>query len=98
VNKQSSLKLTRFKPMKTMGPVMSGLRSDMSALGRICPILGRIRPGKLDHALWKSRLGAKMMSLGHDKHDKVTACKLNTIELREFKRTTRSNLNTRNHT
>jgi hypothetical protein len=43
-------------------------------------------------------LGAKMMSLGHDKHDKVTACKLNTIELREFKRTTRSNLNTRNHT
>jgi hypothetical protein len=30
--------------------------------------------------------------------DKLTAYKLNTIELREIKGTTRSNLNTRNHT
>jgi hypothetical protein len=29
--------------------------------------------------------------------DKLTACKLNTIELREIKGITRSNLNTRNH-
>jgi hypothetical protein len=35
------------------------------------------------------------MNLGPDK---FSACKLNTIELREIKETTRSNLNTRNHT
>jgi hypothetical protein len=35
------------------------------------------------------------MNLGPDK---LTTRKLNTIELREIKGTTRSNLNTRNHT
>jgi hypothetical protein len=30
--------------------------------------------------------------------DKLTAHRLNTIELREIKGTTRNNLNTRNHT
>jgi hypothetical protein len=45
--------------------------------------------------LWKSRLGAKTMNIGPDK---LTTYKLNTIELREIKGTTRSNLITRNHT
>jgi hypothetical protein len=36
-----------------------------------------------------------MMNLGPDK---LTACKLNTIELIEIGRTNRSNLITRNHT
>jgi hypothetical protein len=36
-----------------------------------------------------------MMSLGPDN---LTTCKLNTIELREIKGTTISNLNTGNHT
>jgi hypothetical protein len=36
-----------------------------------------------------------MMNLGPDK---LTACKLNTIELREIRRTTGSNLITKNHT
>jgi hypothetical protein len=67
---------------------MSGFRSDMSRLCRICL-------GNLDLTLQKSRSGAKMMNLGPDK---FTACKLNTIDLREIKRTTRSNLITRIHT
>jgi hypothetical protein len=74
---------------------MSDFKSDMSGLGQICPVWSRICPIKLDHELRKSRSGAKMMSLAPDK---FTACKLNTIELREIKGTTRSNLNTRNHT
>jgi hypothetical protein len=94
VNRQSNIKLTRFKSIKTVGPDMSGLGSEMFGLGRICLVLGRICPVKLNHALQKSRPGAKMMGLDPDK---LTACKLNTIELREFKGTTRSNLNTRNH-
>jgi hypothetical protein len=83
---------------------MSGLRSDISGL---CPALGRIYPGyvgyvwlggqicpvKQEYALWKSRSGAKTMNLGLNK---LTTCKLNTIELREIKGTTRSNLNSRN--
>jgi hypothetical protein len=36
-----------------------------------------------------------MMNLGPNK---LTDCKLNTIELREIKGITRNNLNTRNHT
>jgi hypothetical protein len=36
-----------------------------------------------------------MVNLGPDR---LTACKLTTLELREIKGTTRSNLNTRNHT
>jgi hypothetical protein len=95
VNMQSNLKLTRFKPIKTVGPDMFGLRLDMSGLGWICSVLGQICLVKLDHALRKSRSGSKMMSLSSDM---LTACKLNTIELREIKVTTRSNLNTRNHT
>jgi hypothetical protein len=77
---------------------MSDLRSDMSGISQICLPWGPDMSRKTESHAAESRLGAKMMSLGHDKHDKVTACKLNTIELREFKRTTRSNLNTRNHT
>jgi hypothetical protein len=36
-----------------------------------------------------------MMNLGPDK---LTACKINTIELREIKGTTRSKINSRNQT
>jgi hypothetical protein len=43
----------------------------------------------------KSRSGDKMMNLGPDK---LMACKLNTIELREIKGTSRSNINSRNQT
>jgi hypothetical protein len=60
----------------------------MSGLCRICLV-------KLDLAQQKSRLGAKMINLGPDK---LMPCKLNTIELIEIRRTTRSNLITRNHT
>jgi hypothetical protein len=74
---------------------MSGLRSDISGLCRICPV-------KQEHALGldkqeqqKSRSGAKTMNLGLDK---LTTCKLNTIEPREIKETTRSNLNSRSQT
>jgi hypothetical protein len=66
---------------------MSDLRSDMSRLCRICPV-------NLDLTLQKSRSGPKMMNLGSDD---LTACKLNTIHLREIKGTTRSNLITWNH-
>jgi hypothetical protein len=64
---------------------MSGLKSDMSKLGRICPITRNI-------AQRKSRSGAKTMRLGPDK---LTISKLDNIELREITRTTRSNLNSR---
>jgi hypothetical protein len=60
----------------------------MSGLCRICS-------GNLDLMLWKSRLGAKMMNLGPDK---LTTCKLHTIELREIKGTNRSNQIIRKHT
>jgi hypothetical protein len=53
MNRQSNLKLTRFKPFKTVGPDMSGLGSDMSGLGRICPVLSRICLVKLDHVMRK---------------------------------------------
>jgi hypothetical protein len=43
----------------------------------------------------EKEIGSKMMNLGPDK---LMTCMLNTIELREIKGTTRSNLNTRNHT
>jgi hypothetical protein len=74
---------------------MSGLRSDMSGLGRICPIWGRICPVNQDLALRKNRSGDKTMNLGPDK---LTARKINTTELRKIKGTTRSNQNTRNRT
>jgi hypothetical protein len=74
---------------------MSGLRSDMFRLCRICLAWGRICSVKQEHALWKSISGAKKMNLGLDK---LTTYKLTTLELREIKGTTRSNINTRNHT
>jgi hypothetical protein len=64
---------------------MSGLKSDMSKLGRICLITRNITQRK-------SRSGAKTMRLGPDK---LTISKLDNIELREITRTTRSNLNSR---
>jgi hypothetical protein len=69
--------------------------SYMSGLGRICLVWGWICPVKLDLALRKCRSGVKTMDLGPDK---LMACKLNTKKLRENKRITRSNPNTRNHT
>jgi hypothetical protein len=95
MNSQSNLKLTRLKLIKIVRPDMFGLMSDMSELGRICLVWGRICPVKLDLTLWKSRLGAKMMNLGPGK---LMVCKLNTKKLRENKGTTRNNLNTRNQT
>jgi hypothetical protein len=83
-DRQSNQKLARFKLIKTVGPDLSGFRSNMSGLGRICPVWRQ-----------KSRSRAKMVNLGPDK---LTTCKLNTRELRENKGTTRNNLNTRNHT
>jgi hypothetical protein len=74
VNRQSNLKLTRFKLIHETWPDMSSQTGSHAA---------------------KNRSGAKMMNLGPDK---LTSCKLNTTELRENKGTTRSNINTRNHT
>jgi hypothetical protein len=45
--------------------------------------------------MWKSRSGAMTMNLDLDK---LMACKLNTIDIREIKGTPRRNLITRNHT
>jgi hypothetical protein len=56
----------------------------MFGLCQICLI-------NLDLELRKSRSNAKTMNLGPDK---LTTCKLNTIELREIKGITRSNLKT----
>jgi hypothetical protein len=67
----------------------------MSGLGQICLAWGQIYPINQEHTLRKSRLRAKTMNLGPDE---LTACKLDTIELREIKGTTRSNLNFRNQT
>jgi hypothetical protein len=74
---------------------MFGLRSDMSGLGWIFTVWGRICLVKLDLVQRKSRPGAKTMNLGPDK---LTTCKLSTKKLRENKGTPRNNLNTRNHT
>jgi hypothetical protein len=60
----------------------------MPGLGRICPVTIKFEQQK-------SRSGAKMMCLGPDK---LTISELENIELRELKRTTRSNLNSRNQT
>jgi hypothetical protein len=65
---------------------MSGLRSDMSRLGRICPVTRNFEQRK-------SRSGAKTMRLGLDK---LTISKLDNIELREITGTTRNNINSRN--
>jgi hypothetical protein len=65
---------------------MSGLRSDMSGLGRICPVTRNFEQRK-------SRSGDKTMCLGPDK---LTISKLDNIELREIMGVNRSNLNSRN--
>jgi hypothetical protein len=64
---------------------MSGLRSDMSGVGRICPVTRNF-------VQRKSRPGAKMMRLGSDE---VTISRLDSMELKEITRTIRSNLNYR---
>jgi hypothetical protein len=64
---------------------MSGLRSDMSGLGWICPI-------NKNFVQRKSRSGAKTMPIGPNE---LTINKLDNIELREITGTTRSNLNSR---
>jgi hypothetical protein len=48
---------------------MSGLRVDMFGELQICPVWfrGRICSVNQDNAKWKSRSGAKMINLGHDK-------------------------------
>jgi hypothetical protein len=68
---------------------MFGLRLDMSELCQICLAWGRICRVKQEHALWKSRSGAKTMNLGPDK---LIACKLNIIDLREIKEIIREQL------
>jgi hypothetical protein len=64
---------------------MSGLRSDMFRLCRICPVTG-------DLVQQKSRSEDKTMHLGPDK---LTISKLNNMDLREITGTNRSNLNSR---
>jgi hypothetical protein len=68
---------------------MSGLRSDMSGLDRICLVLGADMSGFVQR---KSRSGVKMMRLGPDK---LTISRLDNMELREITGTTRSNINSR---
>jgi hypothetical protein len=67
---------------------MSGLRSDMFGICRICPVISNF-------AQQKSRSGAKMMCLDTDK---LTNSKLDNIELREISGATKSNINSRNQT
>jgi hypothetical protein len=69
---------------------MSGLRSDMSELGWIYLVGGRICPIIRNFVQRKSRSRAKMMRLGPDK---LTINKLDNIELREIMGRSRSNLN-----
>jgi hypothetical protein len=68
---------------------MSGLRSDMSGLDRICLVLEADMSGFVQR---KSRSGVKMMRLGPDK---LTISRLDNMELREITGTTRSNINSR---
>jgi hypothetical protein len=60
---------------------MSDLRSDMSELGQICLVWGRICPVTRNFVRWKSRSGAKTMWLGPNK---LTISKLDNMELREI--------------
>jgi hypothetical protein len=62
---------------------MSGLRSDMSGLGPICPVTRTF-------VQRKSRSGTKMMHLGPDN---LTVSKLDNIKLREITGINRSNIN-----
>jgi hypothetical protein len=59
---------------------MSNLRSDMSGLGRICPVWSPIFLVKLDLSQRKSRSGDKTMNLGPNK---LTTSKLGTKKLRK---------------
>jgi hypothetical protein len=73
---------------------MSGLKSDMSGPGQIYLALGPDMFEKTGSHNAESRSGAKIINLSPDK---LMTCKLNTIELREIRRTTRHNLIARNH-
>jgi hypothetical protein len=64
---------------------MSGLRSDMSGLGWICPV-------NRNFVQRKSRSGAKTTSLGPEE---LTISTLDNMEFREITGTTRSNINSR---
>jgi hypothetical protein len=74
---------------------MSDLMSDMSEIRRIYLAWGPNMSEKTGSHAAESRSGAKTMNLGSDK---LTTCKLNTIELREIRRTTICNLIARFHT
>jgi hypothetical protein len=71
---------------------MSGLRSDMSGLGRICLIWGRICSVTRNFVQRKSRSRAKTMRLSPDK---LTISKLDNMKLSEIMGTNRSNINSR---
>jgi hypothetical protein len=64
---------------------MSGLRSDMFGLGRICPVTRNF-------VQRKSRSGAKTMRLDSDK---LTISNLDNMELREITKITRSNIDSK---
>jgi hypothetical protein len=64
---------------------MSGLRSDMSEIGRICLVTRNF-------VRLKSKSRAKTMRLSPDK---LTISKLDNIDLRKIIETTRSNLHSR---
>jgi hypothetical protein len=64
---------------------MSGLRSDMSGIGRICLVTRNF-------VRRKSKSRAKMMRLSPDK---LTISQLDNIDLRKIIETTRSNLHSR---
>jgi hypothetical protein len=72
---------------------MSGLKSDMSGLCRICPVWGPdICPVTKNFAQQKSRSRVKIMHLGPDK---LTISKLDNMKLREITGTNKSNLNSK---
>jgi hypothetical protein len=66
---------------------MSGLKSDMSGLGRRCSTWGQICSITINIVQRKSRSGAKTIHLGLDK---LTISKLDNILLREITGATRS--------
>jgi hypothetical protein len=74
---------------------MSGLRLDMARLGRMCLVWGPDMSDQTRSRALEKYIGSQDMNLHPNK---LTTCKLNTTELREIKGTTRSNLNTKNHT
>jgi hypothetical protein len=71
---------------------MSDLRSDISSLGQICRLGGRICPITKNFMQRKSRLGAKTMRLDPNK---LIISKLDNMKLREITGITRSNINSR---